>query len=76
MLESRGAEIVRMEAEKAVGADLSFFDRHCVLMPEKILDAWLRGKLEEENAKGKRIFAGFLVQGVRYGLKRGLCGAS
>lgn len=56
VLESCGAEIVRMEPKKALHTDLSSFDRYCVLVPGEFQDVRLRERLEEETAKGKRIF--------------------
>ena len=56
VLESCGAEITRMTAEEALGRDLSSYDAFVVLAYGKVLDPRLRAVLEEEAAKGKRIF--------------------
>ena len=56
MLESCGIETTRMTMEEAVGKDLTGYDAFCVLAYGKILDPRLRVRLEEEAAKGKRVF--------------------
>ncbi|MBQ3791467.1 MAG: hypothetical protein II800_11075, partial [Lachnospiraceae bacterium] len=56
MLESCGIETPRMTMEEAVGKDLRGYDSFCVLAYGKILDPRLRVRLEEEAAKGKRVF--------------------
>ena len=51
-----GAETVRIPFEDAADHDLSGYDTVCVLACGRVLDPWLRVRLEEENAKGTRIF--------------------
>ena len=50
-----GAEIDQMTMADAIDCDLSVYDAYCVLPFGKLLDARLRERLENENAKGKRI---------------------
>ncbi len=56
VLESCGAEVVRMTQKEALGAELGQYGSFCVLAWGKVLDPRLRVRLEKENAKGKRIF--------------------
>lgn len=56
VLESCGTKVDRIPFEKAYAADLADYDVYCVLAGGKVLDPRLRVRLEEENAKGKRIF--------------------
>ncbi len=56
VLESCGAAVTRMTPEEAIGRDLTEYDSFCVLSYGKVLDPRLRVRLEEEAAKGKRIF--------------------
>ncbi|MBQ3860373.1 MAG: hypothetical protein II779_07580, partial [Clostridia bacterium] len=56
ILESCGAAVTRMSPKEAVGKDLAEYDAFCVLAYGKVLDPRLRVRLEEEAAKGKRIF--------------------
>ena len=55
VLASCGAETERMTPSDALAADLGPYDSYCVLAGP-VLDPRLRIRLEEENAKGKRIF--------------------
>ena len=56
VLDRCGVRIVRMSAAEAVCADLSAFDAYCVFAAFLPLDPRLRVRLEQETAKGKRIF--------------------
>ena len=56
ILESCGAAVTRISPKEAVGKDLAEYDAFCVLAYGKVLDPRLRVRLEEEAAKGKRIF--------------------
>ena len=57
VLESCGAQLERMSFDAALHADLSAYDVICMFCFGKVLDPRLRVRLEEESAKGKRIFA-------------------
>ena len=56
VLESCGAKITRMTAKEALYADLTPYDCYGIFADGEVLDARLRVRLEEENAKGKRVF--------------------
>ena len=57
VLESCGTEIVMKTMREALGCDLAEYDVFCILADGANLDPRLRMRLEEENYKGKRIFA-------------------
>lgn len=51
-----GVKLTRMKLEDGVNTDLSAFDSYVIIADGKVLDPCLRVRLENENAKGKRIF--------------------
>lgn len=56
VLESCGVQITRISMEDAAKEELSIYDAYAVLACGKVLDPHLRVRLEEESAKGKRLF--------------------
>lgn len=56
ILASCGVELAIMPQNMACHADLAAYDTYCVLAGGAVLDPRLRVRLEEENAKGKRLF--------------------
>ena len=56
VLASCGAEVFLMTQKEALAVDLSAYDAYCVLACGAVLDVRLRVRLEEEIAKGKRLF--------------------
>lgn len=61
VLESCGAQVIRLSHSEALDEELSSYDAYCVLLPGKVLDARLRERLERENARGKRVFTEALM---------------
>lgn len=56
ILEGCLVQLTRMTMEEAVDADIEPYDAYAVLADGKVLDPRLRMRLEEETAKGKKLF--------------------
>lgn len=56
VLDSCGAQIVRMTLPEAACGDISAYDAYCVLDPGKVIDARVHAQLEMAAKSGKRVF--------------------